>query len=211
MNYEQRNAENDESIKALDGVTKAGQDLGLWTATERKSYDGVRSAWQDVRDADGRLFTLAAGGWNHEGQITATVANVTSDGITVRPSEVVPYRDTVVSAAASRKRAPEVIAKDLARRVIKDPTAIEQADKVAEHLAQRLKQRAKLHVVRDRVVSLGYTVKELARDESYKGSAWGRGDLPSVSFTFDGAVTLDYAPRVDLDRLPALLAILKRD
>lgn len=212
MNYQEREALDALTNEVLPKVLEAGEKLGYWTA-KPATVDGegdLRWKWREVVTPDGLTFSISSGGWNKAGTISASVANLEGPGRRmVCPSDVrySTSANYVPEAYSSVKRPPEVIAKDLYRRVVSTADAREVARKVLERVAELHANRAALLGHLEEVAKLGY---RFAPDDSEAHAVKGhrtREDVPyTVNVTYTGRV--DFEASTTVDRFGAVLAAL---
>lgn len=219
MNYQQREALNAQAVAALPAVVEAGEKLGLWrhlpTETRQADIVGADSSprwqWVTVEDSNGNRFNLHAGGWGREGMIVSTLAGVDGPGgKRFGPADVRRYSEAPApEAQAAAKRSPEAVAKDLARRVIQDPYAVELAGRLRAMVAEQHAQRAQLVAHVETLKGLGYgTYRDegVPAQECYQVQMWGQG-LPDVKVTYAGSV--NFSTYVDVSQMAAVLAALR--
>jgi hypothetical protein len=213
MNYKERDAARAAALAILPAVLAAGERAGYWTALPRDDDDEHRDGDARVAAPDGSVFRLCAGGWGNEGKITADLrGHIYRKPFTVHVSDVRGYGGSAsVSAAAAWERGAESVAKDLNRRCITNPTNLELAAKMRAEIEHRFAQRAALDVHIATLTALGF----------HSHGAYGRGDQDDyyasvrmggpldVELSASGGVRLMYPPTVSIDKLPALLAIIK--
>ena len=198
----------------LSEVIQLGTDQGLFQMIRS---GGEADPWRHVtvQTPAGHVFSFMAGSWNKEAKISCTLAEVRSDGLTVRPSEACEWlpgsaaRETVPEAAVSYSRGAAVVLRELVRRVIKDPAAISLADRVNLRMKRMQEERTGLRAHVAQLASMGYRFPRHKEDETYE--ATGVNDLDTmprqVRVTNTGHITFE--AQCHVDKFAAIVAALK--
>lgn len=201
-----------ESHQHLDELVQLGVDSGYWTVVKRSDEDNTVTRWASVKTTSGHSFWLSAGGWRHEGKITAHIDKVSAEsGISISTRDVLRYDQQAPEATVSSDRGASVILKTLQRRIFENKDVLAISTKMLETLAEREAQRASLHKHIEQLKEKGVNFRSIHGTESYSASGYAKGGngFYEVTIYSSGALIVKSVD-ILIEQFDALLQLTKK-
>lgn len=202
-----RQDRNTHACTVLQEVIALGVAAGHFTDITNRG--DLNDAWRyvNVLTPAGLAFTFSAGAYDSEGKIKASIGSIARNNIKadVRDTN---RRANDVSAACTATRGAAAVLKDLMKRVIDNPEAIETAQAVLNRWNKEAASREALLGHVKALEALGYTFMSISGYETYRAKGYGRQGLePScVEVTASGNVRFDVS--CDVSQMGDILATL---
>lgn len=154
-------------------VAQAGAAAGYWTIINERQNDlnGVVTH-VDVESPHGHRFYISGPNYSSKGTIGIGLCHLGDrGGLCVDFSDVTKYGTERPTARESQKKAPEVIAKGLNRRIVQDPEVVAACGAMRTRLETMQAQRAALLGHLAQVAALGFSVREPDAKTYYSAKA----------------------------------------
>jgi hypothetical protein len=208
--YEQREDNKKAARQALREVVRLGETLGHWSI-ERESISGHEFNKGEMMHAtiatpEGLQFSLSGGSWNKEGKIGVSIAYLQEGAHKVSPRDVMQYNESAPDAYISKDKAPAQIVKDIMRRMVQNPAAVEIARKMQARMVALKADSNTLQAHIKAMQAHGFKFDNDGSASSYNVRAWHR-EFSKCTVNCYGS--FDFEASCHVEDVPAILAILQ--